>query len=409
MVQILFDYTDLFAYLGRGLPVTGVQRVVHQTGLQLRELAERRRLTLTPVELAPLRSRLQIVPPARLAAFEAQCAVNRARLRPTEFLSNAIAHRMAGSAAPATASPALRARPPTWFLSLGSSWSRGGYDRIHSALGSLGGEVRIAVLVHDLIALIRPELTLKEAAAPFHRWLDRVEREAELIFVPSRATRDTIAEVRPGLEARVRVLSFGSTLSTAGRPARRHDLKGFVLYVSALRKRKNHALIVDAWARAFPGDPAAAPDLVFVGSGKADVVAELMARAPARLRPKLHILTRVDDATLMDLYDRCLFFVFPSAFEGWGLPVSEALSFGKFGLVSRNTSLTEAGGDHVEYLDHDDLEGWAAAVRRYATDAEALRARETAVRLTYRRRSWATTAEQIADVLAEASARPAAA
>jgi glycosyltransferase involved in cell wall biosynthesis len=78
----------------------------------------------------------------------------------------------------------------------------------------------------------------------------------------------------------------------------------------------------------------------------------------------LVVLADASDDELAALYRGCLFTVYPSFFEGWGLPIIESLAFGKPCLASDRTSLPEAGGNLACYADPDDLNAWYTVIRK---------------------------------------------
>ena len=75
-------------------------------------------------------------------------------------------------------------------------------------------------------------------------------------------------------------------------------------------------------------------------------------------------LEGTSDPDLAALYRRCLFTVYPSLYEGWGLPVTESLCYGKTPLLSRVASLPEAGGEFADYFEIGSKVGLAAALKR---------------------------------------------
>ncbi|MDT8349839.1 glycosyltransferase, partial [Roseomonas mucosa] len=70
---------------------------------------------------------------------------------------------------------------------------------------------------------------------------------------------------------------------------------------------------------------------------------------------KIRLVRDPSDEELLALYRGCRFTLFPSLFEGWGLPVSESLALGRPCIASNRTSLPEAGGALARYFDPDDL------------------------------------------------------
>lgn len=102
-----------------------------------------------------------------------------------------------------------------------------------------------------------------------------------------------------------------------------------------------------------------------------------------------------DDAELRALYAGCLFTVFPSWHEGWGLPVTESLALGKPCLSSHAASLPEAGGPLCRYFDPGNVASAYAAVAATLDDRAGLAAWEAAVRTGFVPTAWTETARAL--------------
>ena len=153
----------------------------------------------------------------------------------------------------------------------------------------------------------------------------------------------------------------------------------YALFVGTVESRKNHLLALHAWARLIERHGAeAVPDLVCVGrlGWHADeFLREYL--ATGGLGGKVSVLsTSVPDAELARFYAHAQFTVYPSRYEGWGLPVSESLAFGKVAVVADNSSLPEAGGDLADYFATDDLDAFVHAITSRALDPAARAATE---------------------------------
>ena len=125
----------------------------------------------------------------------------------------------------------------------------------------------------------------------------------------------------------------------------------FILYVSTIEVRKNHEVLCLAYLELLRQGYTNLPRLVFVGSWGWGVEG---LRENIELHPQLSqwvvVLEGLGDAEVSALYQACLFTVFPSFYEGWGLPVAESLAFGKWCLASFAPSLKEIGGELLTLL-----------------------------------------------------------
>lgn len=155
--------------------------------------------------------------------------------------------------------------------------------------------------------------------------------------------------------------------------------RSYALMVGTIEARKNHLLALQAWADLIAEYGAeAVPDLVCIGRLGWHSEAFLEAyRDTCGLGGKVSVLSGgVSDEDLGRFYRHALFTVYPSRYEGWGLPVSEALAFEKVTIAASNSSLPEAGGDLAIYVETDDQAGLVRAVEEFGLDEDARRAQE---------------------------------
>jgi glycosyltransferase involved in cell wall biosynthesis len=142
--------------------------------------------------------------------------------------------------------------------------------------------------------------------------------------------------------------------------------------------------------------PSEVPTLVFAGRIVWQV-ADLMTQMENTnfLDRKIMLLPSLSDFELRELYRGCLFTVFPSFYEGWGLPVTESLAFGKPCVASNKTSIPEAGGKFARYFDPDNGNEAYDMIRGLISDRTGLAAWEADIRENFRPTSWNKGAETI--------------
>ena len=162
----------------------------------------------------------------------------------------------------------------------------------------------------------------------------------------------------------------------------------FVLCVCTIEARKNHIYLFYIWQRMIDAG-LDVPDLVFVGR-PGWRVQDLMDQVDAshNLGGRLHIMYGLSDEDLEALYDRCLFTVFPSFVEGWGLPVGESLARGKVCVASSTSSIPEVGGEFVIYVDPFNLDSGYKAISGLIGDTASLARREADLRARFVARTW---------------------
>lgn len=167
----------------------------------------------------------------------------------------------------------------------------------------------------------------------------------------------------------------------------------YFLFVGTLEPRKNIETLLEAWRLVRRRSPV---ELVLVGRRRRDF-------PPLRPEPGLRILGEVPDAGLPPLYAGALALVYPSRYEGFGLPVLEAMQCGTFAIVSRDAALLEVAGEAA--VPAEGVRELAAAMLAAATDRA--RALEWKARAARRARdfSWELTARRMREVYDEACRR----
>ena len=269
--------------------------------------------------------------------------------------------------------------------------------------------VRISVFVYDIIPIERPDLVGAADRAAFEQWLEAVIALASVIYVSSAATKDQIVRwaVLQGRDigADIIVTEFGSAepsriadaeeLRSSPRTTK-VNLQSFVLSVGTIDKRKNQSLLCRLWPRLISelGEDTV-PQLVLVGRddlglGKLDAGFSKLA-----YDGKILILEGVDDAELFGLYRACLFTVFPSLSEGYGLPVAESLGSGKLCLAADLPAIRSHASELPWYFDSTDEEAALVLLRSAIEHRDQRAAAEARISKNYRPRPWASTFQTI--------------
>jgi glycosyltransferase involved in cell wall biosynthesis len=164
----------------------------------------------------------------------------------------------------------------------------------------------------------------------------------------------------------------------------------YVLTVGTIHPRKNHVLLLDVWSRWLASDRGAGrvPWLVIVGRRHPQDGAffERLASELA-LRSRVRVVTDATDSELAALYDGCRFLAFPSLAEGWGLPIREALLYGKPSIVT-DAIPSQDVSRFVEPVATGDADALYRVMRRWWGDPEPVESRMRAIREEFVPRSW---------------------
>jgi len=375
-----FDITNL-AEWDRPFP-TGVQRTVASV---VRELATA--------------SALPSVAFVRFDRFRGFVTV------PNEVAKD-MAERLHAGIAPGGANPRPRPagiRGGDALVTLGLTWFQPGYMAEVRALRGRG--VEWVPLVYDIIPVRLPGYE----SGDYTSNLRRLAEAASHVWTISEFSRRDFIDYCASTGARTPRASVVYLGDPAPQPAAAAgDIAGdpgsepFVLLVSAFERRKNQLLAVHAWEALLSElGPERVPLLVLAGA-KSDAFESVGAAATRpELQGKVRILPDASEAAVESLRQRCLFTLYPSRYEGWGLPVRESMAAGKYCLASNATSVPEAGGALCGYHDPEDLTGYVAALRELIASPEMLGARTNAVRKRFRPRAWRETVDTMEQSLLE--------
>ena len=258
--------------------------------------------------------------------------------------------------------------------------------------------IRTVVTIHDLIFLRHPE---------YYHWIDtrlyawkfrKTLQEADRIIAISERTKQDIMELGNVSEERIRLIyqscapRFSSTFSEAEKQQVRsyYDLpERFVLNVGTIERRKNLLLAAKA-LELLPSD------IHLVAVGRQTKYAQELPQ-----NNRIHLLSGVPDTDLAIIYSLAEAFVYPSRYEGFGIPIIEAIAAGLPVVACTGSCLEEAGGPDCLYVDPDDVEGMAAAILSVLDGADGRTARIQASQQYIRRFRGTDVASQVLDVYRE--------
>ncbi|MFD1112462.1 glycosyltransferase family 4 protein [Pseudoroseomonas ludipueritiae] len=312
--------------------------------------------------------------------------------------------------------------PGAVLCSLGGSWGQPDHlaclRRARAATG-----LRHVPLLHDCAPLVVPEQCSTGVVRGYARWFSNLALHADGVLAISHATRDDFARLHAALLPELpappqAVLRLDATPRPpppeAAPPLLPRPLRAgrpFVLFVATIEGRKNHLMVFQAWLTLLRRlGPAAVPDLVCVGrpGWRAEAALALLENAPD-LRGRVHLLQNVGDPLLAALYRDCLFTLYNSHYEGWGLPVTESLAAGRPVLAPAHSALLEAGQDGALFFGGSEPE-LVAKLEALITQPNLLAAARAQIAALPPRPGWDSVAarllEQVARLAAEAPPRP---
>lgn len=271
--------------------------------------------------------------------------------------------------------------------------------------------VPAVVTIHDLIPLLFPNTVSARGRAFFRMAVRLALRAAERVIVGAEASRRDLMRAFNVASSRISVTPYAAnptfhprSFEEIDRVRRKLALPGeYILYFGSNKPHKNLVGLVQAYATMAAKTDAkmdAKTDAALVIAGRWDPAYPEAQQCAASLGmvERVRFLGPVDEADLPALYSGAACFVFPSRYEGFGLPVLEAMACGTAVACSNTSSLPEVAGDAALYFAPEDIAGLAYALRTLMSNP-SLRCglAERGLRLS-KGFSWSRTAAQTLEV-----------
>jgi glycosyltransferase involved in cell wall biosynthesis len=228
-----------------------------------------------------------------------------------------------------------------------------------------------AITIHDMTLWLYPEYHYRARLLAMRPIIPLAARRAHAIIAVSHSTKRDIVRILGVPESKVHVVHEAPSDAFRLLPEpeadallRRHQIpRPFLLFVGTIEPRKNLVRLLQAFER-LRSTRCIPHRLVLVGQRgwKDEEVFATVERLG--LAPEVRFVGYVSQAELVGLYNRADALVFPSNYEGFGLPVLEAMACGTPVITARNSSLEEVAGDAAEFVDASSVESIAEGLRR---------------------------------------------
>lgn len=263
--------------------------------------------------------------------------------------------------------------------------------------------VRCIVTIHDLVWKEFGQTMRFPGREIEAFFMPRAMARASTIVAVSKFTRDEVEKYYPQYSSKVGVVPGASLLQTSRSAPAVKDVgqEAYFLFVGTMEPRKNLARLIQAY-QAYAASCPAARKLKIVGGrgwGGQDI-AELV--RDAALGDRIEVLGKVSDEVLAEIYREAYALVMPSLYEGFGLPVAEALSMGIPVITSRDSAMSEVAGSAallVDPLSHADI---TRGLSRLTTDQACYALLKSRAHDESRRYDWDRSAHSMYRVLTAA-------
>jgi len=266
------------------------------------------------------------------------------------------------------------------------------------------------VTIHDVAPLDHPEW-FSSRFANWYRWLiPRLVKRVRRIITVSNFSKTRLLELTGVEEARIIVIPNGVNARFFSRSAAEIEsvkrrlgvaTPRYLLSLGSIEPRKNLPTLLTAWSRC---QPLLGEDMTLVIAGGRGARRIFRGVATTHLPPQVCLLEAVSDEWLPALYSGSTAFIYPSIYEGFGMPVAEAMSTGSVPIVSNCTALPEVVGGAGLLIDPLNVEELADAVLKICDDDTLRRGLSNQAKVESARFRWEQAAHLALTVLEQAAA-----
>jgi glycosyltransferase involved in cell wall biosynthesis len=282
-----------------------------------------------------------------------------------------------------------------------------GFDHIGVPLFAKIG--RYVATIHDLIPLRWPQLVTRKHRLIVMAAYHRLRQQADLVITPSEATKADIVRYLQINPTRIAVIPWGcearfqptGDLEHFAAVQQRYRLPArYLLFVGTLEPRKNLTTLLHAYAMLRA--EGRGEDLKLVVAGRMGWLYSDIFKAVKSLALAEEVIFTgfVDDDDLPDLYRGASLFVFPSLYEGFGLPILEAMASGVPVVTSDTASMPEVAGDAAILVDPHNPRAVAEAMAQVLAEDTLREALAQKGLARARRFTWDTVAQKTLDLYA---------
>lgn len=261
------------------------------------------------------------------------------------------------------------------------------------------------VSVMDLSYLHFPETFRKNDLYQLTKWTEYSVKKAKKVITISNSSKNDIIKYYKVKEDKVKVVYLGLKNLSMNEPSEKELSefgvnKKFILFVGTLQPRKNITRLIEAFSK-LSDNLKDEHQLVVIG--KKGWLYEDILSSPEKFHvsDKVLFLDYVSDDDLPNFYKKAELFVLPSLYEGFGLPVLEAMRYGCPVVTSNVSSLPEAGGDAALYFKPEDVDDIKNTIEKVLTDKSLKEKMIEKGRDHYKKFTWEKAAKEVLGAIEE--------
>jgi len=272
------------------------------------------------------------------------------------------------------------------------------FEMAHFGPFKLDKGIKRVTFIHDLSPILFPQWHPVSSVYAHRLFLKGILRKADLVLTNSQFTKSEIARLFPMVQAKTHVTLLGYDAPITGKSNNQLTLQKlnieqpYFLYVGTLEPRKNLEVLLKAYESFRTGNPDKSVNLVLTGKMGWKNNALLKQIKASQFLNEIKIAGFVDEVSKITLFKNALAFVYPSLYEGFGLPVLEAMAYECPVICSNAASLPEVGGKAALYFDPNDMQSLKKLFNKVATESNYKATVTPLLRQQSKKFSWKNTA-----------------
>jgi glycosyltransferase involved in cell wall biosynthesis len=295
-------------------------------------------------------------------------------------------------------------------LVLGKPWDNPSMERALIDAKTNKGFMLVQA-IYDLIIPLYPHLHHPTLFKNYTQYIFEVIYGSDLLLPISKCTDKDLALFARSLNLtmpKTKVIRLADEIASVHNKNSKPDMRianKFIACVGTVEIRKNHTLLYYAYKLA-EQQGIELPQLVIVGSrGWLTGDFQYLVEHDPSMKNKIIILDNVNDQGLSWIYANCTFSIYPSFYEGWGLPVAESLATGKVCIASNASSIPEISGDMIDYFTPYDAQACLKLIVKYL-DPVTLKQKEAQLKKQYILTPWEDTFKEVNDSIHKLQSQP---
>lgn len=259
---------------------------------------------------------------------------------------------------------------------------------------------KLIQVVYDLIIPLHPQLHHSSLFKDYTQNMFEAVAASDLLLAISQSTLRDLKIFCTNLHLtlpKTKVIRLGDDInivkSNSNKPDNRIENK-FIACIGTIELRKNHMELYLAYKLAQQQN-IELPQLILAGSrGWLTSDLQYLLNTDPAIKNKIIILDNLSDIDLEWVYENCLYTVYPSMYEGWGLPVAESLARGKVCIASNSSSIPEIAGDLIEYFSPYNPQECLNTIVKYLV-TKLLATKENEIKAKYKTITWGDTYSEV--------------